>query len=27
MIFDDSFHKNTEWPAGLKVSKRIDSCE
>jgi hypothetical protein len=27
MILDDSFHKNTEWPAGLKVSKRIYSCE
>jgi hypothetical protein len=27
MMFDDSFHKNTEWPAGLKVSKRIYSCE
>jgi hypothetical protein len=27
MILDDSFHKNTEWPTGLKVSKEIYSCE
>jgi hypothetical protein len=27
MILDDSFHKNTELPSGLKVSKEIYSCE
>ena len=27
MILDDSFHKNTDWPTGLKVSKEIYSCE
>jgi hypothetical protein len=27
MILDDSFHKNTDWPTVLKVSKEIYSCE
>jgi hypothetical protein len=27
MILDDSFHKNTDWPTGLKVSKEVYSCE
>ncbi len=27
MIFDDSFHKATDWPSGLKVSKSIYSVE
>jgi hypothetical protein len=27
MILDDSFHKNIDWPTGLKVSKEIYSCE
>ena len=27
MILDDSFHKNTDWPRDMKVSKEIYSCE
>jgi hypothetical protein len=27
MILDDSFHNNTDWPTGLKVSNKIYSCE
>jgi hypothetical protein len=27
MILDDSFHKSTDWPTGLKVSNEIYSCE
>ena len=27
MILDESFHKNTDWPTGLKVSNEIYSCE